>query len=230
VATPRADCPRSGGCLSQASEHRQVCAERDPTSYLGDAEFARQQTARSAATSSRRHTAFVFVVVVIGPPGSGKTTVLTALHDVLADDHISHAVVEVEAVAWASPGVTDEQSIRHLATIRGMYADAGYPIILCGATVTSAEYMSELLEALAADDRLVVRLEAAPITLRNRIVERELAGWSGLPHLLQAADEIAATSRLLEDIDIVCSTEDTTPLAVAAQVRSARPALLFRSS
>jgi predicted kinase len=172
----------------------------------------------------------VFAVVVIGPPGSGKTAVLTALHDLLADDHISHAVVEVEAVAWASPPVADEQSFRHLATIRSMYADAGYPLILCGATVTSAQYMSELLGALAADDRLVVRLEAAPGTLQKRIVEREPPGWSGLPRLLHAANEIAATSRLLEDIDIVCSTDDTTPLSVAAQIRSARPALLLERS
>jgi hypothetical protein len=65
--------------------------------------------------------------------------------------------------------------------------------------------------------------------LQKRMVEREPPGWSGLPRLLRAADEIAVTSRLLEDIDIVCSTDDTTPLSVAAQIRSARPPLLERS-
>ena len=144
----------------------------------------------------------MFAVVVIGPPGSGKTAVLTALHDLLADDHVSHAVVEVEAVTWASPPVADEQSFRHLAAIRSMYAEAGYPLML----------------------------EAAPVTLQKRIVEREPPGWSGLPRLLHAADEIASTSRLLEDIDIVCCTDDTTPLSVAAQIRSARPALLLERS
>ncbi len=172
----------------------------------------------------------MFAVVVIGPPGSGKTAVLTALHDLLADDHISHAVVEVEAVAWASPPVADEQSFRHLATIRGMYAEAGYPLILCGATVTSADYLRELLRVLATDERLVVRLEASPGMLQKRIVEREPPGWSGLPGLLRAADEIAATSRLLEDVDVVCSTEGTMPRSVAAQIRSARPALLVGPS
>jgi len=38
---------------------------------------------------------------VIGPPGSGKTNVLTALHDALADSDVAHAVIELEAVAWA---------------------------------------------------------------------------------------------------------------------------------
>ena len=183
-----------------------------------------------APASSRRQTAFVFAVVVLGPPGSGKTAVLTALHDLLADDHISHAVVEVEAVAWASPPIADEQSFRHLAAIRSMYAEAGYPLILCGATVTSADYLRELLRALATDERLVVRLEASPGMLQKRILEREPPGWSGLPRLLHGVDEIAATSRLLEDIDLVCSTEETTPLSVAAQIRSARPALLLERS
>ncbi len=117
----------------------------------------------------------MFAVVVIGPPGSGKTAVLTALHDLLADDHVSHAVVEVEAVAWASPPVADEQSFRHLAAIRSLYAEAGYPLILCGATVTSAQYMSELLRAVAADDRLVV--------VPRKVVHPGLPGgwWLSMP-------------------------------------------------
>jgi Ni2+-binding GTPase involved in maturation of urease and hydrogenase len=51
----------------------------------------------------------MFSVVVIGPPGSGKTSVLTALHDVLADSDVAHAVVEVEAIAWAHPPIADER-------------------------------------------------------------------------------------------------------------------------
>ena len=38
----------------------------------------------------------MFAVVITGPPGAGKTSVLTALVDALSDDHIAHAAVEVE--------------------------------------------------------------------------------------------------------------------------------------
>ena len=42
-----------------------------------------------------------------------------------------------------------------------------------------AAYMDGLLAALRADERLVVRLEADPVVLRRRIVEREPPSWSG---------------------------------------------------
>lgn len=164
----------------------------------------------------------MFAVVLIGPPGSGKTTVLTALHNVLADSDLAHAVIEVEAVAWTHPSLADEHALRHLGTLCRAYETAGYPLILVGATVTSTDYLGALLAAVAADESLVVRLEADSSTLRERIVTREPAEWSGLPRLLDAANEIAAVSRSLEEVQLVCSTQDASPLAVAEQIRRAR--------
>jgi energy-coupling factor transporter ATP-binding protein EcfA2 len=161
----------------------------------------------------------MFAVVVIGPPGSGKTSVLTALHDVLIDSHVEHAVIEVEAVAWAHPPISDAQSYRHLATMCRLYEAAGCKLILVGATATSADYLAAVVAAIAADDYLVVRLEADAHTLRERIIAREPAEWSGLPQLLDAVDEIAIVGRPFEDVHLVCSTEHTSPLAVAREIR-----------
>jgi len=110
----------------------------------------------------------------------GKTAVLTALHDSLTDDGIGHAVVEIEALAWAYPWISDEQSFEHLQAIRRGYVKAGFRLLVCGATVTSQRYLDRLLEVLSADENLVVRLEAEPATLRERIIDREPAEWSGL--------------------------------------------------
>jgi Ni2+-binding GTPase involved in maturation of urease and hydrogenase len=43
------------------------------------------------------------LILITGPPGSGKTSVLTALADALSDDDVPHAALEVEAVAWTHP-------------------------------------------------------------------------------------------------------------------------------
>ena len=168
----------------------------------------------------------MFAVLVIGPPGSGKTSVLTALHDALADSDVAHGVIEVEAVAWAHPPIGDGQSLRHLESMCRMHEAAGCRLIIVGATATSADYLSSVVAAVAADDYLVVRLEAGPRTLRRRIIAREPAEWSGLPQLLDAVDEIALVSRSLEDVHLVCSTEDASPLAVATQIRNVRPEAL----
>jgi len=168
----------------------------------------------------------MFVVVLTGPPGSGKTTVLTALQNVLADDELRHAVIELEALAWAYPPLDDDHAFEQLAQVRHTYADAGYQLLLCGATITSEAYMTRLFATLAAEGRLLVRLEATPETLTQRIIEREPPGWSGLAELLDAATEIAATSRGLPNVDVVCSTMDRSPEAIAEMIRSARPEVL----
>jgi hypothetical protein len=168
----------------------------------------------------------VFAVVVIGPPGSGKTNVLTALHDALADSDVAHAVIEVEAVAWAHPRLSDEQSFGHLESACRAHQAAGCRLILVGATATSTDYLAAVLAAIAADDYLVVRLEADPLTLRERIITREPADWSGLPQLLDATDEIALVSKSLEGVHLVCSTQDASPPAVAEQIRRASPEVL----
>jgi shikimate kinase len=172
----------------------------------------------------------VFAVVVIGPPGSGKTNVLTALHDALADSDVAHAVIEVEAVAWAHPRLSDEQSFRHLESACRAHQAAGCRLILVGATATSTDYLAAVLAAIAADDYLVVRLEADPLTLRERIIAREPAEWSGLPQLLDATDEIALVSKSLEGVHLVCSTQDASPPAVAEQIRRACPEVLGGNS
>jgi predicted kinase len=168
----------------------------------------------------------LFAVVVAGPPGSGKTTVLTALENALADDGIEHAAIEVEAISWSHPPVSDEQSFLHLAAIRQMYAKAGYSLILCGATITSRQYLDGLLAALSAHEYLLIRLEGDPLVLRQRIIDREPPSWSGLPDLIESTEAIAATSRLLPGVDAVFSTTDTSSLQIAEQIRLMRPDVL----
>jgi hypothetical protein len=110
-----------------------------------------------------------------------------------------------------------------------MYASAGYELMLVGATATSADYLSAVIDAVAADEHVVVRLEADTLSLRQRIIAREPPEWSGLPLLLDAVDEIAQVSASLEGVNIVCSTEGISPLAVAARIRAARPDVLKRN-
>jgi len=163
----------------------------------------------------------MFVVLFVGPPGVGKTSALTALENLLTDRGIRHAAVEFEALSWAHPPLRYASAFQHLASIRDAYVDAGYDLLLCGATVTSDAYMEDLLQALRPSEQIVVRLDADELTLCERIVRREPSEWSGLARLLSASSEIAAASRNLKNIDAVYSTEDLSPREIALQVGAA---------
>jgi chloramphenicol 3-O-phosphotransferase len=171
----------------------------------------------------------VFAVVITGPPGAGKTSVLTALTDALSDDDIAHAAVEVEMLVWTHPALTDEQWRRQLRLNCRLYRDAGHTLLLLAQTLETDDDVAELLAAVDADDTLLVRLEAPPQTLAERIVEREPASWSGLSGLVEHAQELAASMPELAGIDLVLSTAEQRPDEVAARIRAALPVREIRT-
>lgn len=162
-------------------------------------------------------------MLITGPPGAGKTSVVTALVDALSDDDIAHAGIEVEMLEWAHPALTDEQWTRHLGTMCELYRDAGHHLVLIAQTIETDDDLSKLLDAVGADEHFVVRLHAPPTTLVQRIIAREPASWSGLPGLVEHAQELAVSMPALRGIDLVLSTEGEQPEAVAERIRTARP-------
>ena len=168
----------------------------------------------------------MFAVVITGPPGAGKSSVLTALTDALSDDDIAHAAVEVEALAWTHPALTEEQWRRQLRLNCRLYRDAGHTLLLLAQTLETDDDVAELLAAVDADDSVLVRLEAPPQTLAERIIEREPASWSGLPGLVEHARELATSMPDLTGVKLVLSTEGQRPEEVAARIRAALPALV----
>ena len=153
----------------------------------------------------------MFAVVLTGPPGAGKTSVLTALVDALSDDGIAHAAVEVEALVWTHPALTDEQRARHVRLACELYREAGHRLLLVAQTLETDADVAELLDAVGADEVFLVRLEAQPATLVARIVEREPPSCSGLDGLVEHAQELAASMPSLSGVDLVLNTGANAP-------------------
>ena len=121
-------------------------------------------------------------------------------------------------------------SLRLASNTRRRDAGGGWvELLLVAATVESPAYLRGLLRALGADEHLLVRLEAEPATLRSRVVEREPEGWSGLAKLIGASQELDGRIARLDGVHLALSTEGQRPEAVAAQMRAALPAKLFRN-
>jgi ribose 1,5-bisphosphokinase PhnN len=167
-------------------------------------------------------------VVLTGPPGAGKSAVLTELADALSDDGIPHAAVEVEALVWTHPALSGEQWTRHVQAVCALHREAGHELLLIAQTLETDGDMAQLRQAVGAAEYLLVRLEASPATLAERIIDREPESWSGLPELVEHAQQLAATMPALRGVNLVLSTDGQRPETVAQRIREAHPGRLRR--
>jgi ribose 1,5-bisphosphokinase PhnN len=171
----------------------------------------------------------MLAVVITGPPGAGKSSVLTATSDALSDADVAHATIEVEALVWAHPALPDEQWARHVEAACRLYRDAGYDLLLVAQTLETSDDVAQLLAAVGAEEVFIVRLEARPEVLAERIVAREPSSWSGLPALVVHAREVAESMPDLISVDLVLTTDDQRAEDVAARLRAAHSALATRT-
>ncbi len=161
----------------------------------------------------------MLALVITGPPGAGKSEVASALHDSLGDAGEDAALVEVDALERSHPPIDRDRAISHLAMLAGSYREIGTPLLIVTATLEDRAYREAVEETLGAERVLLVRLEADPETLRDRILAREPPGWEGLPELLNASRALAASMPgELGEADLVLNTEGRQPSEVAAEV------------
>ena len=165
----------------------------------------------------------MFAVLITGAPGSGKTTYLTALTDVLADDEIPHAVLDADEVSWAYPYPDLEARAEYLSRAASAHRDRGHNLLLVGEVVESSEHLAQLLAAVGADDHLLVRLTGPYMLLRQRILAREPVEWSGTDHLLEETKRWAQVVDDLDGAHVTVDTVRTSPLQAAALIRAERP-------
>jgi len=171
----------------------------------------------------------VFALVLTGAPGAGKSSVLEALSDALVDDDIAHAMVETEALTATHPPLDDARWFAHIRSACELHRSDGQRLLLVATTVESDTDLRGVLDAIGADEHVIVRLEAEPATLARRIVEREPDGWSGLDQLVAASARLGPVIASLHGIDVALSTEDARASDVAARIRDAFPGALRRS-
>lgn len=162
----------------------------------------------------------MLAVIVTGPPGAGKSTTATAVHDALGERGVSNAMIEADELERSYPPLGLPRSLAHIAFLCRSYDTAGYDLLFLTATLETDEWASAFVQAVGAQRRLLVRLEAPADVLAQRVVSRD-AGWSGAAGLAEHARELAVSMAVLSGVDLVIDTAEQDEASAASQLEAA---------
>jgi broad-specificity NMP kinase len=163
----------------------------------------------------------VRAVVITGPPGAGKSSLATEVHDQLGDEGVANALIEVDELERAYPPLPADRVLAHVAALSSSYREAGHDLLFVTATIEDPEYGDKLFAAIGADARIVVVLTATPAALEQRIRAREPPTWSGLEALVASSARLASEVTRAARADLVLDTEALSVRACAERVRAA---------
>jgi adenylylsulfate kinase len=143
-------------------------------------------------------------ILVSGPVGSGKTTVLLALDELLAERPESYALVDLDWLCWVRPAADAALTPRaalstNLAAVWETYRRAGVERLVLARAVASAEKLETIKDALSGVDVFVVHLVVPRTTLEARLRARD--SGEQLSEHLAMLDEAPASAAHEVDAD-----------------------------
>ncbi len=155
------------------------------------------------------------VLIVSGPVGVGKTSVVHEMFDQLSNRDISHAVIDLDGLSICWPvGENDpfneRMAMRNLAAIWSNFAAAGVDRAIIARVVESRADLAEYEQAIRGAEIQVCQLTAEVAVLRERVGRREV-GSSYEPLVCRAA-ELAESLERSGAADFAVQT-DGRPLA-----------------
>jgi chloramphenicol 3-O-phosphotransferase len=158
-------------------------------------------------------------VVLTGPPGAGKSSVLESLATLLEIEGVEFGALESEQLGWGSPWLCGEPWLRQLRAVLELQRQARRRRFLVAATTETTEELAAVVAAIAVDHIVTVLLHAPPELVAARIDAREPDAWPGKQRLIEHARHLAVSMRALDGIDIRIDTSERTARDVAAELR-----------
>ena len=158
-------------------------------------------------------------IVVTGPVGVGKTTVVGEMGLLLRDAKVPHAMVDFDHLTACYPRPTDDDrwgtklGLMNLAALWKNYEQSGARRLLIARVIESRSELDGFREAVPGADILLVRLRAAPDTLQARV--RQRGPGRGMEWHLNRAIALAPLmdAQRVEDVLIETDGHDATSIA-----------------
>lgn len=160
------------------------------------------------------------MMVVTGPVGGGKTTVVAAVSDVLDRAAIPHATVDADHLRWCYPSPPADPfrialGLRNLAALRANDRAVGAERLVLAAAVETRDDLAAYRAAVPGAALLVVRLMAPLATIERRPAGRD-AGDVLAWHRRRAAELTAIMARTRVE-DLLLETADRSPAEIARE-------------
>jgi ribose 1,5-bisphosphokinase PhnN len=117
-------------------------------------------------------------IVVTGPVGVGKTTVVGEMGLLLRDATVAHAMVDFDHLTACYPRPADDDrwgtklGLMNLAALWKNYEQSGARRLLIARVIESRSELDGFRGAVPGADIVVARLRAAPETLQARVRQR----------------------------------------------------------
>lgn len=162
------------------------------------------------------------VLLITGPVGVGKSSVLSEMEDLLRAAGVRFAAVELDGLSHCHPPTPDDDrfrtklTFRNLAAIWRSFRAAGAARLIVSRVLESRRELVRYRRAIPGADVTVVRLRASVPTLRERAKRREI-GLGRAWHLRRAV-ELARAMDLARVEDALVETDGRTVNAIAREI------------
>jgi adenylylsulfate kinase-like enzyme len=160
-------------------------------------------------------------LLITGTVGSGKTSVATALGDLLAQATIANAVIDVDWLRRSWPRPPDDPfnggiTLRNLQAVARNYIEAGVlRLVLAGVVESRAE--RDAYQAALGVPLTVCRLRVDLVTVRRRLTRRHEDDADGLQWHLDRSGELEHIFQQahVEDVAVDATTNSVHQVAQA---------------
>ena len=168
--------------------------------------------------------ASVPVLIVTGPVGVGKTTVASAVSELLEEAAVAHACVDLDALRWHYPPMPEDRfsvqlAMQNLAAIWVNFQAYSATRLIVADVIEARDELERYRTAIPGAEIFVVRLRASLETLAQRVRKRETG--SGLEWHLERAPVLAAIMDHNNVEDLLIETDGKFVIQIAEEILAA---------
>ncbi|MCO5224423.1 MAG: AAA family ATPase [Thermomicrobiales bacterium] len=158
-------------------------------------------------------------IIITGPVGAGKTTTTWALAELLEQNDISCAAIDMDSLRWFHPTPPDDPfgsavGFRHLRMMTQTFRETSIPTLVLADVIeeTTADHQ----RAMPGYDVIVVRLQVDFARLDARLRQRETE--IQIPWHLNRARELQGIMERNGIGDVVIEVKDESPAEIALSI------------